>query len=81
MSTRMLKPRYLIVCSFLILTGTVCAQQQRPIPVGLDAYRQWDQWPAQRIGMRTYMRSTYDRSGGNQGAGRLPLSLSAIGHL
>jgi Protein of unknown function (DUF2961) len=39
-----------------------------PIPVGLDAYRAWDQWPRQRIGMRAYMRSTYDRRGGNEGA-------------
>jgi D-arabinan exo alpha-(1,3)/(1,5)-arabinofuranosidase (non-reducing end) len=38
------------------------------IPVGLDAYRQWDRWPYQRIGARTYMRSTYDRQGGNEGA-------------
>jgi hypothetical protein len=38
------------------------------IPVGLDAYRQWDQWPLQRIGARAYMRSTYDRRGGNEGA-------------
>jgi hypothetical protein len=38
------------------------------IPVGLDAYRQWDRWPYQRIGARAYMRSTYDRAGGNEGA-------------
>ena len=38
------------------------------IPVGLDAYRQWDRWPDQRIGTRAYMRSTYDRAGGNEGA-------------
>ena len=38
------------------------------IPVGLDAYRQWDRWPYQRIGARAYMRSTYDRRGGNEGA-------------
>lgn len=38
------------------------------IPVGLDAYRMWDRWAAQRIGARAYMRSTYDRSGGNEGA-------------
>ena len=44
------------------------AQQLQPIPIGLDAYRQWDRWPDQRIGMRVYMRSTYDRSGGNEGA-------------
>ncbi len=37
-------------------------------PVGCDAYRQWELWPQQRIGVRTYMRSTYDRSGGNEGA-------------
>jgi hypothetical protein len=48
-----------------------CAAQQQtpePIPVGLDAYRAWDQWANQKIGMRAYMRSTYDRTGGNEGA-------------
>ncbi|GEM_PF-6130505 len=35
------------------------------IPVGWDAYRKWDLWPMQRIGARAYMRSTYNRSGGN----------------
>ena len=38
------------------------------VPVGLDAYRQWDKWPQQRIGVRAYMRSTYDRTGLNEGA-------------
>jgi hypothetical protein len=38
------------------------------IPVGLDAYRMWDRLADVRIGMRAYMRSTYDRSGGNEGA-------------
>ncbi len=38
------------------------------IPVGLDAYRLWDRWAYQRIGVRAYMRSTYDRMGGNEGA-------------
>ncbi|MEO6150657.1 MAG: DUF2961 domain-containing protein, partial [Mucilaginibacter sp.] len=38
------------------------------IPVGLDAYRMWDKWPQQRIGVRAYMRSTYDRMGGNERA-------------
>jgi hypothetical protein len=38
------------------------------IPVGLDAYRQWERWPYQRIGARAYMRSTYDRKGGNEAA-------------
>jgi hypothetical protein len=38
------------------------------IPIGLDAYRQWDKWYLQRIGVRAYMRSTYDRRGGNEAA-------------
>src|SRR5512147_540974 len=38
------------------------------ISVGLDAYRMWERWPQQRIGVRAYMRSTYDRRGGNEGA-------------
>jgi hypothetical protein len=38
------------------------------IPVGLDAYRMWDRWAYQRIGMRAYMRSTCDRTGGNESA-------------
>ncbi|HEV2484721.1 MAG TPA: DUF2961 domain-containing protein [Terracidiphilus sp.] len=55
----------------LLWSALFCAAQQQsrePIPVGLDAYRAWDQWPNQRIGMRAYMRSTYDRTGGNEGA-------------
>ena len=35
---------------------------------GLDAYRLWERWPYQRIGARAYMRSTYDRAGGNERA-------------
>lgn len=38
------------------------------IPVGSDAYKMWDRWPYQRIGARAYMRSTYDRLGGNHTA-------------
>ncbi len=38
------------------------------IPVGLDAYRLWDRLPYQRIGVRAYMRSTYDRQGNNRTA-------------
>ncbi|MBV9122903.1 MAG: DUF2961 domain-containing protein [Planctomycetes bacterium] len=44
------------------------ADEPPVIPVGLDAYRQWERWPYQRIGARASMRSTYDRSGGNEGA-------------
>ena len=28
----------------------------------------WNRWPYQRIGVRAYMRSTYDRAGGNERA-------------
>jgi hypothetical protein len=56
----------------LLTAGNLAAQGKRPdppvIPVGLDAYRLWERWPYQRIGMRAYMRSTYDRRGGNEGA-------------
>ena len=47
---------------------TLPAADPPVIPVGLDAYRMWDRWPYQRIGARAYMRSTYDRRGGNEGA-------------
>jgi hypothetical protein len=36
------------------------------VPIGHDAHRMWERWPYQRIGMRTYMRSIYDRAGGNE---------------
>jgi hypothetical protein len=39
-----------------------------PLPIGADAWLRWDLWPYQRIGARAYMRSTYDRSGGNDDA-------------
>src|SRR3954466_2985947 len=45
--------------------GDAIADEPPALLVGLDAYRQWDLWPLQRIGQRTYMRSTYDRRGGN----------------
>jgi hypothetical protein len=38
------------------------------ISVGPDAYRDWAELPRIKIGARTYMRSTYDRTGGNEGA-------------
>jgi hypothetical protein len=52
----------------LFLTLAARAADPPVIPVGLDAYRLWDRWPYQRIGARAYMRSTYDRSGGNEKA-------------
>jgi hypothetical protein len=53
---------------FLCQTAPLAAEEPPVIPVGLDAYRQWDRWAYQRIGARAYMRSTYDRRGGNEGA-------------
>src|SRR6478609_3655034 len=54
---------------FLPLFLSIAAAAQPPvIPAGLDSYRLWAQWPYQRIGVRTYMRSTYDRSGNNERA-------------
>ncbi len=50
----------------LLLALSAAASAQ--VPVGLDAYRMWDRWPYQRIGVRAYMRSTYDRAGGNERA-------------
>src|SRR5258708_39898783 len=50
------------------LCPLVYAEEPTVIPVGLDAYRFWERWPYQRIGERAYMRSTYDRRGGNEGA-------------
>ena len=57
-------------CLTLIFLFTAAASAAEPpvIPVGLDAYRMWERWPYQRIGVRAYMRSTYDRRGGNEGA-------------
>ena len=64
--------RHLFATVIVLLGGIVSvplfAAEPPVIPVGLDAYRQWERWPYQRIGMRAYLRSTYDRRGGNEGA-------------
>jgi hypothetical protein len=52
----------------LCLATLAIAAEPPVIPVGLDAYRMWERWPYQRIGARAYMRSTYDRTGGNESA-------------
>jgi hypothetical protein len=60
-----------IACCFAVVTLAAfsrSAEPPKPLPIGIDAYRMWNQWPDQRIGMRAYMRSTYDRTGGNEGA-------------
>jgi hypothetical protein len=49
--------------------GTPALPDDPPvIPVGADAYLQWERWAYQRLGARAYLRSTYDRSGGNESA-------------
>src|SRR5437868_973193 len=64
-----LLPRLLSLVGFLGLgLEVVAADEPSAIPVGLDAYRQWERWPYLRTGMRAYMRSTYDRRGGNEAA-------------
>ena len=55
----------------LIVPCVVSGQEKNQppqIPVGMDAYRMWQDLPIQRIGARAYMRSTYDRTGGNESA-------------
>src|SRR5438046_395411 len=59
--------RFLIACA-LLLSIAAFADDVPTVPVGRDAYRRLDLWPQQRIGVRAYMRSTYDRRGGNEGA-------------
>src|SRR5437867_5578443 len=52
-----------------VFLGCTCLADELPVvPVGLDSYRMWDRWAQQRIGVRAYMRSTYDRRGGNEAA-------------
>jgi hypothetical protein len=60
--------RWGILVLLILLPRNVGADEPAVIPVGLDSYRMWDQWARQRIGVRAYMRSTYDRSGGNEAA-------------
>jgi hypothetical protein len=38
------------------------------VDVGYDAYRRFERLPYLKLGVRAFMRSTYDRSGGNEGA-------------
>jgi hypothetical protein len=57
-----------VLAKICIPTNAAPADQPPVIPVGLDAYRQWEKWPLQRLGARAYMRSTYDRTGGNRSA-------------
>lgn len=60
-------PFHLIAC-FVATLAPLNAAEPPAIPVGLDAYREWERWPYQRIGVRAYLRSTHDRTGGNESA-------------
>jgi D-arabinan exo alpha-(1,3)/(1,5)-arabinofuranosidase (non-reducing end) len=66
--------RFAVILTSALMAGKLVAAppetalEPPTIPVGLDAYRQWERWPYQRIGARAYMRSTYDRTGGNESA-------------
>ena len=60
--------RPLLLALLLGLPASVSAAEPPTIPVGLDAYRQWERWPYLRAGARAYLRSTYDRAGGNEEA-------------
>jgi len=66
----------LVVCLTISITaGSRAAEWENgappwppSVPVGQDAYRLWELWPQQRIGVRAYMRSTHDRDGLNRTA-------------
>lgn len=48
--------------------GRIASIEPPVIPVSTDAYAQWARLAYLRIGVRGYMRSTYDRRGGNEAA-------------
>src|SRR5690606_19976736 len=48
--------------------GRASAEAPPDAPVSLAAYRHWGRWPLQRLGVRAYLRSTYDRTGHNRTA-------------
>src|SRR3954471_24223309 len=65
----------LLATTAVLIAHSCCAQAiptdpatPPPIPIGIDAFTQWDRWPNLRIGVRCYMRSTFDRTGGNDNA-------------
>jgi hypothetical protein len=63
-----LRWHYMLFLPAAVLVAATNHPEPAVIPVGLDAYRLWERWPYQHIGARAYMRSTYDRCGGNEGA-------------
>src|SRR5438874_8052975 len=61
-------PVLLLFFLFLRASGAAASAEAADppeIPIGYDAFLKWEQWPALRIGVRAYMRSTFDRTGGN----------------
>ncbi len=56
------------VDNIIIIDAPPAFREIPRVPVGFDGYRQWDRLPYVRIGVRAGMRSTYDRTGGNEGA-------------
>ncbi|MGC1275460.1 MAG: glycoside hydrolase family 172 protein [Planctomycetaceae bacterium] len=44
------------------------ASEPPVIPIGPDAFLQWERWPYLRMGVRASMKSTFDRTGGNHNA-------------
>jgi len=58
--------KHILILLSAAAAGAAGAAEPPVIPAGLDAYRMWERWPYQRIGVRAYMRSTYDRKGGNE---------------
>src|ERR1700688_2622363 len=66
-------PFSICFCAVLLCSALArAADAPRPLPVGLDAYRAWDRWDEQKIGMRAYMRSTYDKIGRKAAANAAP---------
>lgn len=77
MNTHPLLQRSILPAMLILMFSAIFSQEneslpQSPeppvIPVGEDAYLQWDRIPYQRIGVRAYMRSTHDREGNNRDA-------------
>lgn len=61
----------LLIVSFDLIAQTPVEkgpQKLLVIPIGLDAYMMWEKLPYHKIGIRAYMRSTYDREGNNRRA-------------
>jgi hypothetical protein len=54
-----------LIVSSVAISATPPSTEPPAIPIGLDAFTQWERWPYLRIGVRSYMRSTFDRTGGN----------------